>query len=221
MDTQDPIRQRARRPSHKALRRKSILDAAAILYKTKDYSSIRMEEISLRAGISKGNVYRYFESKEALFLQLALADLLSWSHDLEVALTLPGRMGYPEALADAISETLSPREKLLDLVAMMSSHLERNLSPESLRAFRSAWADIADRISGQLRMALPELPHPAADRFPVWLVALIAGLWPMANPNSDLAALLQCPEFSGQRVDFAQEFQAALATWFAGSMVFA
>ena len=44
-----------------------ILDAALALFTEKGYTSARIDDVALRAGVSKGTVYLYFESKEALF----------------------------------------------------------------------------------------------------------------------------------------------------------
>lgn len=48
-----------------------ILDAALRCFSEKGFAATRMEEIARRAGISKGTIYLYFESKEAVFKALA------------------------------------------------------------------------------------------------------------------------------------------------------
>lgn len=49
-----------------AARPDEVLDAALDLFIEKGYSATRVEDIAKRAGISKGSVYLYFPSKEAL-----------------------------------------------------------------------------------------------------------------------------------------------------------
>jgi AcrR family transcriptional regulator len=44
-----------------------ILDAALDLFVEKGFSAARMEEIAQRAGVTKGTVYLYYDSKDALF----------------------------------------------------------------------------------------------------------------------------------------------------------
>lgn len=44
-----------------------ILDAAMDLFVEKGFAAARMEEIAQRAGVTKGTVYLYYESKDALF----------------------------------------------------------------------------------------------------------------------------------------------------------
>ena len=48
-----------------------ILDAALACFGEKGFAATRMDDIAARAGITKGTIYLYFESKEAVFKALA------------------------------------------------------------------------------------------------------------------------------------------------------
>ena len=48
-----------------------ILDAALACFSEKGFAATRMDDVAARAGISKGTIYLYFDSKEALFKALA------------------------------------------------------------------------------------------------------------------------------------------------------
>jgi AcrR family transcriptional regulator len=48
-----------------------ILDAALACFSEKGFAATRMDDIARRAGISKGTIYLYFQSKEAVFKALA------------------------------------------------------------------------------------------------------------------------------------------------------
>lgn len=48
-----------------------ILAAALACFSEKGFAATRMEDIARRAGVSKGTIYLYFESKEAVFKALA------------------------------------------------------------------------------------------------------------------------------------------------------
>lgn len=54
-----------------ALRRRDILRAAATLFETQGYEQTRVADIAAKAGVAKGLVFWYFESKEGLLHQLA------------------------------------------------------------------------------------------------------------------------------------------------------
>jgi len=51
-------------------RRKQIMDAALELFASKGYSNCSISQLSAHAGISKGLMYNYFDSKEALLLAI-------------------------------------------------------------------------------------------------------------------------------------------------------
>src|SRR5947209_6880887 len=55
----------------KQARAPEILDAALACFSEKGFAATRMEDIARRAGISKGTIYLYFESKQAVFKGLA------------------------------------------------------------------------------------------------------------------------------------------------------
>ena len=60
----------ARWTRRKQARPTEILDAALSVFAEKGYAGTRMDEIARRAGVTKGTIYLYFESKEAVFKTL-------------------------------------------------------------------------------------------------------------------------------------------------------
>jgi len=54
----------------KDARAPEILDAALQVFAEKGFAGARMEDIAARAGVTKGTIYLYFESKEAVFKTL-------------------------------------------------------------------------------------------------------------------------------------------------------
>ena len=64
------MQQRARTEEAKDQRRQALLAAALDAFFERGFSATRMEDIAARAGVSKGALYLYFPSKEALFTAL-------------------------------------------------------------------------------------------------------------------------------------------------------
>ena len=52
------------------VRREQILRAAVEVVNAKGFAATRMEDIAARAGVTKGTIYLYFESKEEVFKSL-------------------------------------------------------------------------------------------------------------------------------------------------------
>jgi AcrR family transcriptional regulator len=75
-----PARWRRRKDARPA----EILDAALAVFAERGYAATRMDDIALRAGVTKGTIYLYFDSKDSVFETLvresigtALARLLA------------------------------------------------------------------------------------------------------------------------------------------------
>lgn len=62
MPNHTPLRKR-----RKEARPSELTAAALLLFVEKGFSATRLEDIAARAGVSKGTLYLYFDSKEALF----------------------------------------------------------------------------------------------------------------------------------------------------------
>lgn len=62
--TEDNAPRWQRRPEDRPT---EILDAALLVFSEQGYARTKLEEVARKAGVSKGTVYLYFESKEALF----------------------------------------------------------------------------------------------------------------------------------------------------------
>lgn len=60
----------ARWRRRKDARPQEILDAALAVFAEKGFSAARLQDIASRAGVVKGTIYLYFESKEAVFSAL-------------------------------------------------------------------------------------------------------------------------------------------------------
>lgn len=60
----DPVPKRERR---KEARPRELLDAALNLFVEKGFAATRAEEVAAKAGVSKGTLFLYFQSKEDLF----------------------------------------------------------------------------------------------------------------------------------------------------------
>jgi AcrR family transcriptional regulator len=65
-----------RRRRRKEARPSEIVDAALALFAEKGFAAARLDEVAARAGIAKGTIYLYFDSKEALFEAVVRARVL-------------------------------------------------------------------------------------------------------------------------------------------------
>jgi len=83
-----PPRRRGRPPT--AGMRQRILRAAESVFLRKDFHEVHMDEVARACGVGKGTLYRYFESKDALFTALLLDGIDLLRSRIEVAVAGPG-----------------------------------------------------------------------------------------------------------------------------------
>ena len=62
--------QRARSEEQREIRRRAILDTASAMLDEMPVAEVTLNELSRRVGLAKSNVLRYFESREAVLLEL-------------------------------------------------------------------------------------------------------------------------------------------------------
>jgi AcrR family transcriptional regulator len=185
--------QRARSDEQRALRRQAILDTAAAMLQEMPVADVSLNELSRRVGLAKSNVLRYFDSREAVLLELLARASREWLTHL--AAELPSvvwrRAAFgrrAEQLATAISASLAERPVLCDLMSAQAAVLEHNVSVEAVTRFKLAGLADAELFAGLVREALPELSQDDAWSYTIgaWLMA--SALWTHARPP---AALLE------------------------------
>jgi AcrR family transcriptional regulator len=208
--------QRARQPHQKAARRGAILGAAASLLAEQGLDAVSLHDVAQGAGITKSNVYRYFESREAIFLELLIADQARWVETLERKLAaLPGRRD-PRAVGHVLASTLAAEPRLCALVSVLGVVLEKNLSDEAVLEFKRAELGLSLRIANAVHAALPELGTETLAGFVRHLHAAVVGLWPIAHPAPAVERALARPELASFRSDFALDLEELLVALLVG-----
>ena len=96
-----------RQDSADGAKRRQIMDGARAVFLAQGFDAASMGEIARKAGVSKGTLYVYFDSKEALFQAIAHEECAAQAkdiftldpadHDVEAVLTRLGR-GYVKFL---------------------------------------------------------------------------------------------------------------------------
>ncbi|ADB34816.1 regulatory protein TetR [Kribbella flavida DSM 17836] len=206
--------QRARSPEQRAERRRAILATAAEMLAEQPVAQLTLNELSRRVGLAKSNVLNYFESREAVLLELMNGETAAWLAEFEAALSHvdPSRPAAEraESLARAVAETLAARPMLCELISAQAAVLEHNISTDVALNFKRAAIGHSHRLVAAILAAVPELGEQGAADF-VASVALLAGaLWTHSRPAPTmLAAYEAAPELAALRVEFAPALRTA------------
>ena len=208
---------RARSPEQKAERERDILDAAANLFLDKGFDKASMRAIGCKAGLSKGNLYRYFKTKEEVFLKLYAEDFETWLDELEAAMAHKAGQGDLRWLADLVANSLVTRPRMGGLTALLAGVLERNVPWEVLLQFKEQIVERAIRLTAAIHHAVPAISEEQAVRFVRMVHFYSAGLWPAAHPPPELERALASSELLSQfHTDFEQELSLSIRTILAG-----
>jgi AcrR family transcriptional regulator len=205
--------QRARSDEQRALRSQAILDTAAAMLQEMPVADLSLNELSRRVGLAKSNVLRYFDSREAVLLELLARSSREWFAQLatELPSAVRPRAAFKrraEQLGAAIATSLADRPVLCDLISAQAAVLEHNVSVETITGYKlSSLADL-DVFTGLVRDALPELSEDDAWSYTVGAWAMTSALWAYARPP---AALLEACA-ADERLDRTHlDFTATLA----------
>lgn len=200
--------ERARKPEHKEERRAAILAAAAELFDEGGVEGASLTSIARGAGISKANVYRYFESREAIFLELMVEEQDLWEQEILSGLAdLEGR-NDPAAVAALMARALVHRPRLCGMMASLASVLEHNVGVEAVAGFKRRFAAGVYEIIPALHGALPDISVPALKAFLMHHYLHATGAWPHGHPSPVVQEVLAMDEFAEMRMDFETEVRA-------------
>ena len=214
--------QRARSEEQREVRRRAILDTAAAMLAEMPVAQVSLNELSRRAGLAKSNVLRYFESREAVLLELLDSAWQDWLAHLEQNLPAVVDAGAPpgergDQLAAGLATSLASRPVLCDLISAQAAVLERNVSPRVAAKYkRAAIANVA-ALGHLVLQCAGELGEHDAGRFAAAAVMVTGALWPHAQPSAAMLAAYQAdPALASMRLDFTATLREVLEVLIAG-----
>jgi AcrR family transcriptional regulator len=215
--------QRARSAEQRAERRRAILATAATMLTEMPVADLSLNELSRRVGLAKSNVLNYFDSREAVLLELSSSELAAWVKDLDSALgdALPELSidDRAEQLISAVVGTLAERPVLCDLISAQAAVLERNITTQTALDFkRSALVTYQDMVAA-VAGVLPELGQEGAARFIATASLLTGAIWSHSHPvPAILAAYEADPRLQAVRMDFEPSLTDGLRTLLYGAL---
>jgi len=214
--------QRARSEEQREVRRRAILDAAAVMLAEMPVAQVTLNQLSRRAGLAKSNVLRYFESREAVLLELLDSAWQEWLARLAAELANAVDAGAPPAergdqLAAGLATSLAARPVLCDLLSAQAAVLERNVSPQVAAEYKRAAIANVTALSRLVLACVGELGEHDAFRLAGAAVMVTGAVWPNAQPSAAMLAAYQAdPALASMRLDFTATLREVLEVLIAG-----
>ena len=200
--------QRARSEEQKEERISEIVTATARLYDTYTFDEITFARIAKEARFTRSNLYKYFKTKEEIFLGLLGQDIANWRRSLVEALR-PGEVKSIGECAAIWARTLTEHERLLRLFSILFTSLEKNVSLESLVRFKSATRIELATMAQLLCTLFPTLTPEKAGRFLHVQGALAIGLYPATHLSDIQRQAMEQAGFEPIGMDFESTFREA------------
>jgi AcrR family transcriptional regulator len=204
---------RARQPEQKEERRAQLLTTArAMLDAGTPLAELSLNGLARQAGMTKSNVYRYFESREAVLLDLLRDEWFAWFVTLTTTYTPPPAGTTPlRHLAGYVARTLAARPLLCTLTSALPSVLEQNLSAAAVTEFKRLTLAFFEEAATFLAAQAPVMSAAQAQRWLLDGAVVLTGLWPHARPAPSVEqALAQAPDLAVFRWDFVADLERLL-----------
>ena len=204
-------RKRAIYDDEKEARRSELLAAARRLFLEHDGRLATVTEVAARAGVAKGTVYLYFQTKEELYVT-HYEELMTALLARLRAVCTDGRHDVRAGIVDAICAFVEEQPDFLRLASLMNGVLEQNLSDEFIEAYKSRLGDALVATAVAITQALAPLTLDEATRLFLRSYALALGLWQQADlPRVVRRLIARRADLGFYAIDFAGELRSALS----------
>jgi AcrR family transcriptional regulator len=200
-------------------RRDSILGAALTLFLVDTRRLPAVSAIATTAGLAKGTVYLYFETKEQIFAALLAREWDDVLFDVEASFVedVDDRSVAVDRFIDRFSIFLSSHPYFLRLDSLGYGHLEANLPADEYWRFKNAFSAALNRSGAAADQAL-SLPAGHGVRLLMRSYALARGLWQTLDLPDRLKGDSRYEEHPLAGIDFDTELRTALSEYWLGAL---
>jgi AcrR family transcriptional regulator len=213
---------RARSEEQRTERRRLILATTEAMLDEMPAAQVTLNELSRRVGLAKSNVLRYFESREAVLLELLDIASTQWLGELGGALAAAVDSSVPpmvrgDQVAAVLVTTLTERPVLCDLISTQAAVLEHNVSTQIAAQYKHATIGHLMVLVGLLRDHIPELGEQDAARFSAATVMVTGAVWTYSRPSTAMLAAYEAePGLAALRIEFAPTLRQTLEVLISG-----
>jgi len=165
--------------SRKEEKRALIIEAAAKVFARRGFASTLMAEIAIEAGIGKGTLYEYFDSKEDLFFTVFEWFVKATEAEAKVSISALGGSASErlDALSDSLMSSWAQMEDMYSLVMeFWSASASSQMRERFKQAFKNGYSDFRQIVSTLIRDGIERgefQPHVDIES----VAAALVGTW--------------------------------------------
>lgn len=194
-------KQRARSASDKVQREQQILDSAERLFLEHRFHGLTLSDVARQTGLTKAALYRYFRSKELLFIAVYKRAMVDLVDDVENM----GEAGFPDQF---LTQFLA-HPVFCGLTAILHIALETGLSEQEAREFKLFLLAQCRRLTAVIGAATGRDEKVCLNYLMQCQQALI-GCWHMSHPPEAARKAMQSEPLTVFRIEFSTTLEQHL-----------
>lgn len=201
--------ERARTDEQKEQRISEIVAATERLYEKYGFDEITFVLIAEEASFTRSNLYKYFTTKEEIFLEFMRNDINIYVKNLVKEFSKKKKYSVDQFVATWV-KVLVKNKRLLNLFGILFSSLEKNCTFEALTEFKLGTKNDLISVVELLCTVFPGLDQEKAKEFFYLQFALAVGLFQMTNHSELQKKVLEQPELREFNLDFETYYKRSI-----------
>lgn len=179
-------------------------------------ADISLNAIARESGLAKSNIYRYFSSREEIFLALLLQDIEGWATRADALIDALPQHPHPEDIAHAMTTGMIDDPRMVRLLGQLVSVLEQNASVDAIVDFKLRVRDLVAVQAATLTRKLPWLSLNDAIQLTYLQVALLQGMWPNHQLTPKMKQALQHPDLHQMNMSLEDALKRSITVMIRG-----
>lgn len=174
-----------------------IIENAILLYDKKSFSEITMNELAKKCGMAKGTLFNYFPTKETLFARIMYGEYYRWGlEEIEQIRKHKSftKFTYKKFIMDQTSVVLKEYLRLIRLVSMKRSIINKNVSKDILEKEISGLDQIIKKISYLTKKRVSFLTKEEIYNLYLARHVILVGVYSLATSPINIEKLQQSSE---------------------------
>ena len=165
-----------------------------------------VNQIIKEAGVAKGTVYLYFESKEEIYLSLLAKYFITFEENIMTRMHKASADNFQQALIDAYITFVKDNSKGVYLACIAPLILESNLSDKFIAQFKMGIRDLTFRILEKVASITGESDLDELRIKFLLSYNLFLGSWQHCHPPKNVLRVLVDEGLDSILYDFEKEF---------------
>lgn len=215
-----PPQSRAMRPADKEERRQAILEAAGRVLLASPDRVASVEEVAAAAGLAKGTVYLYFQSKESILLALH-EDKVAGFFGAVIARAAESAPVTLDDMNAIVRRHMIDDGAFLPIASVCFAWQERGIPALDMIDFKLGVAAWMARASRALAPHFPQLDAEQIHDLLLQSYGLIIGLWQLLRPMNRVPGSEAYPDIERLQPDYGAALEAALRALWLGRVALA